>query len=114
MSDDEEKVRALDLIVDQVVPGRSATLRPHTRKELAATTVVALPLAEASVKARLGPPVDDDVDIEAGGWAGVLPLRMVAGDPVTARDSGAPVPPADVRRRAKALRDPWDLDTEIL
>ena len=54
VDDADEKVRALDLVVDHVVPGRSATLRAHTRKELAATTVIALPLHEASVKKRAG------------------------------------------------------------
>ena len=111
---EKEKVRALDLIVDQVVPGRSATLRAHTRKELAATAVVAMPLAEASVKARSGPPIDDETDVAAGGWAGVLPLRLVAGPVETARDSTMPWPPVDVRRRAGTLGSGWDLDTEIL
>jgi uncharacterized protein len=104
VTDPAEKVHALDLVVDQVVPGRAATLRPHTRKELAATAVVAVPLAEASVKARSGPPVDDDSDVAAGGWAGLLPLRMSAAEPVPAPDvDGAPMPD-EVRRRAAALR----------
>jgi nitroimidazol reductase NimA-like FMN-containing flavoprotein (pyridoxamine 5'-phosphate oxidase superfamily) len=103
VTDPEEKTRALDLVVDQVVPGRAAQLRPHTRKELAATAVVAVPLAEASVKSRSGPPVDDDSDVTAGGWAGLLPLRLIATEPVTAADvDGVPVP-ADVRRRAASL-----------
>ncbi|MCW2758510.1 MAG: pyridoxamine 5-phosphate oxidase family protein, partial [Nocardioidaceae bacterium] len=80
VSDEAERFHALDLIVDHVVPGRSATLRPATRKELAATTVLAVSLAEASMKARSGPPSDDVEDIEAGVWAGVLPLRIVAGE----------------------------------
>jgi nitroimidazol reductase NimA-like FMN-containing flavoprotein (pyridoxamine 5'-phosphate oxidase superfamily) len=98
-----EKRHALDLVVDQAVPGRAATMRPHTRKELAATAVVALPLLEASVKQRSGGPIDDDVDVEAGIWAGVLPLRTTAGDvlpdPMVA---GRPVP-GDVRRRREQL-----------
>ncbi len=53
VDDPAEKARALDLIVDSVVPGRAATLRPHHRKELAATVVMALPLHEASVKQRV-------------------------------------------------------------
>ena len=64
-----------DLIVDHVVPGRSATLRANTRKELAATAVIAVPLAEASVKARAGGPADEAEDVAAGVWAGVVPLR---------------------------------------
>lgn len=88
VEDERERVRALDAIVDQVVPDRSAYLRAHTRKELAATSVLALPLCEASVKARAGGPVDDESDIAAGGvWAGVVPIgesvgRAVRGDDV--------------------------------
>lgn len=79
VDDEAEKVHALDLIVDHVVPGRSATLRAHTRKELAATAVIAVPLAEASVKTRAGGPVDEPDDVAAGGWAGVVPLAVTAG-----------------------------------
>lgn len=82
-----ERDRALDLIVDRLVPGRARTLRPHTRKDLAATTVLALGLHEASVKARSGGPKDDEADIEADDtWAGVVPLTTVRGDPVTGDD----------------------------
>ncbi len=76
VSDPAEKARALERFVDFVVPGRSAELRPSTRKELAATLVVAVPLAEASVKARSGGPM------EVAGpapWTGVIPLRVVRG-----------------------------------
>ncbi len=82
---DGERRRALDLIVDHAVPGRSATLRGPLRKELAATTVVAVSLHEAAVKMRAGGPVDDDADVLAGGWAGVVALttdvRTVEPDP---------------------------------
>lgn len=105
VTDAGERARALDLLVDQVVPGRAATLRAHTRKELAATAVLALPLHEASVKVRAGDPVDEPDDVAAGAWAGVLPLRPVAGEPQTAVDAHAPVP-LDVRRRAAALAAP--------
>lgn len=98
----EEKQHALDLTVDHMVPGRSATLRPSTRRELAATAVLAVPLAEASVKTRSGGPVDDADDVEAGVWGGVIPIRRVAGDPVPGADSHDDVPD-DVRRRASAL-----------
>jgi len=99
VEDPAEKTRALDLIVDHVAPGRSTTLRPHTRKELAATSVVALPLAEASVKTRTGDPVDEEVDVAAGAWAGVVPVHSVLGEPVTAADAhGVPVS-ADVAAR---------------
>ena len=83
-------------MVDHVVPGRSATLRPHTRKELAATTVIAIPLAEASVKARTGGPKDEPEDVATGTWAGVVPLAVRAGAIEPDRDG--PVP-EDVRLR---------------
>lgn len=97
--DEAEKVRALSLVVDRLVPGRTATLRGHTRKELAATAVVALPLVEASVKVRRGDPVDEEADVAAGGWAGVVPLWLQHGDPVTAADATGAEVPADVSGR---------------
>lgn len=86
LTDEAERLHALDRIIDHLVPGRSATLRPPTRKELAATTVLALSLREASVKSRAGDPVDEPEDVAAGGWAGVLPVHTTAGPPVTAAD----------------------------
>ena len=70
VDDPQEKARALDLIVEHVVPGHAAALRPNTRKELAATSVLAVPLHEASLKTRAGGPDDDQPDIDAGYWAG--------------------------------------------
>jgi nitroimidazol reductase NimA-like FMN-containing flavoprotein (pyridoxamine 5'-phosphate oxidase superfamily) len=103
VTDTEEKIRALDLVVDHVVPGRSATLRPHTRKELAATTVIAVALHEASVKKREGTAIDDEPDVLAGGWAGVLPIATVARSPQTAPDSMTDDVPGDVMARAESL-----------
>ncbi len=104
VTDPAERDSALSAVVDQVVPGRSATLRAHTRKELAATVVLALPLHEASVKVRNGDPIDDDIDIEAGGvWAGVVPLNTTTGPAVRSADCAADVPvPADVATLAAA------------
>ncbi|WP_205474935.1 pyridoxamine 5'-phosphate oxidase family protein [Nocardioides sp. SYSU D00038] len=102
VTDEAERVHALDLIVDHMVPGRSATLRPSTRKELAATAVLAVPLVEASMKQRDGDPVDDPEDIEAGVWGGTIPVRRVALPPVSGADSHDRVP-EDVRRRAAQL-----------
>ena len=64
-----------------MIPGRSATLRANTRKELAATAVLAVPLHEASLKVRDGGPVDDPEDVAAGIWGGHIPLRRVPGRP---------------------------------
>jgi len=96
VEDAAERDRALRLVVDHVVPGRSATLRENTRKELAATVVIAVPLAEASVKRRSGGVADEASDVAAGGWAGVVPIGVAVGDIQT--DHEGPVPD-DVRRR---------------
>ncbi|HYO38467.1 MAG TPA: pyridoxamine 5'-phosphate oxidase family protein [Nocardioidaceae bacterium] len=107
VTDEAERSHALDLLVDHVTPGRSATLRRPTRKELAATTVLALPLQEASVKRRVGDPSDEDADVAAGGvWAGVVPLRTTASDPVTSADAVDVPVPEHVLRRAADLASP--------
>lgn len=102
VEDDTERQRALDLIVDHMIPGRSATLRPSTRKEMAATAVLAVPLAEASMKARAGDPVDEPEDVVAGTWGGHVPVRRTLGAPVPAGDNlpGLDVP-ADVSDAAR-------------
>ena len=87
VDDPEERQHALDLIVDHMLPGRAATLRPNTRKELAATAVLAVPLHEASMKARAGGPVDEPEDVEAGVWGGHVPVRRVIEAPVPAEDN---------------------------
>ncbi|OZC71131.1 flavin-nucleotide-binding protein [Rhodococcus sp. 06-470-2] len=96
VEDADERIRALDAIVDQVVPGRSAHLRSHTRKELAATAVLALPMYEASVKSRTGGPVDDDRDIrQSDVWAGVVPVWEALGDAEPAEDLAEDIPVPD-------------------
>lgn len=103
VTDPAERERALGALVDHLVPGRSATLRPHTRKELAATVVLALPLYEASVKVREGDPVDDPADVAEPVWAGVLPLRTAVDNPVTSADCPGDLPvPDDVQARVQA------------
>ncbi|MBJ7481509.1 pyridoxamine 5'-phosphate oxidase family protein [Rhodococcus sp. (in: high G+C Gram-positive bacteria)] len=95
VTDNDERVKALDLIVDQVVPGRSQHLRDHTRKEMAATVVLALPLYEASVKARTGGPGDDAADIGVETiWAGVVPVSSQFSQPIPSDDldSGVEIP----------------------
>lgn len=106
VADPAERTHALDLLVEHAAPGRSGTLRRPTRKELAATTVLALPLHEASVKQRAGDPLDEDEDVEAGGvWAGVVPLRTVAGQPVTGADVDVVDVPEHVTNRVRSLNE---------
>lgn len=89
-----EKVRALAALVEHVVPGRSAEVRPPSEAELSATLVVAFAIDEASAKTRSGPPVDLEPDYLLPCWAGVVPLRLVAGapEPDPRLSSGAPPP----------------------
>ena len=91
VTDPEERERALAALVDHAVPGRSQEVRAPTGKELAATLLVRIDLDEVSAKVRTGPPIDDDEDQAIPVWAGVVPLRLTAGDPVP--DGGAPGPP---------------------
>jgi nitroimidazol reductase NimA-like FMN-containing flavoprotein (pyridoxamine 5'-phosphate oxidase superfamily) len=105
VDDPDERLRALDLMVEHMVPGRSATIRRPTRKELAATQVLAVPLWEASLKVRAGGPDDEDDDVAVYPWGGHIPLYRVAGAPVGDAGSRGPVPD-DVRRRALALGAP--------
>jgi nitroimidazol reductase NimA-like FMN-containing flavoprotein (pyridoxamine 5'-phosphate oxidase superfamily) len=77
-----EKEAALEAIVEHVMRGRSAQVRPPTPLELKGTTVLSLPIEEASAKVRSGPPIDDEEDYALPGWAGVLPLALVPGAPL--------------------------------
>ncbi|MGH2974300.1 MAG: pyridoxamine 5'-phosphate oxidase family protein [Solirubrobacterales bacterium] len=77
----EEKLVALEALVEKIVPGRWADARVPSEKELRATALLRVPLEEASAKIRTGPPIDDDEDLELPVWAGVVNLRTVAGEP---------------------------------
>jgi uncharacterized protein len=82
VSDPDEKRAALAAFAERIAPGRWADARPPTPKELKATSILALPLEEASAKVRTGPPVDSDADHLLDVWAGVVPMRLVRGEPV--------------------------------
>jgi nitroimidazol reductase NimA-like FMN-containing flavoprotein (pyridoxamine 5'-phosphate oxidase superfamily) len=77
----EEKRARLRAMVEHMFPGRWERLRAMTEQEFKATTVLALPIDEASAKIRKGPPGDDDADLDIDVWAGVIPLRVQAGEP---------------------------------
>jgi len=77
----EEKLSALRALSDHMIPGRWDDVRKPSERELQLTTVLSLPLDEASAKVRTGPPLDDEEDYELPVWAGVIPLRMVANAP---------------------------------
>jgi nitroimidazol reductase NimA-like FMN-containing flavoprotein (pyridoxamine 5'-phosphate oxidase superfamily) len=81
VEDPEEKRAALRAVVEHIVPGRWADVRAPTENELAATSVLALAIDEASAKVRTGGPVDDEEDHALAAWAGVIPLVSRAGAP---------------------------------
>ncbi|WCD85238.1 hypothetical protein KPP03845_101561 [Streptomyces xanthophaeus] len=86
VTDEEERRTALDALVDQVVPGRSADSRPANARELAATAVIRLDLDEVSAKLRTGGPNDDAEDLDLPYWSGVVPVAPAYGTPVPAAD----------------------------
>lgn len=82
VDDREAKLAALRAFSEQVIPGRWDEARQPTDQELKATAVLSVPLEEASAKVRTGPPIDDEEDYALPIWAGVLPVRLAAGEPV--------------------------------
>jgi uncharacterized protein len=82
VTDPEAKLRVMRALVEHVVPGRWQDARPPQPKELAATSVLVLPIIEVSAKIRPGGPGDDAEDYALPIWAGVIPLKMVTGAPV--------------------------------
>ncbi|MCG8692825.1 MAG: pyridoxamine 5'-phosphate oxidase family protein [Minwuiales bacterium] len=79
VTDKASKTAALEAFVERLTPGRWAELRPMTDQELKATTVVSMEIEEASAKVRTGQPADDDEDYALDVWAGVVPIRQIAG-----------------------------------
>jgi hypothetical protein len=77
-----DKERALERFVERMTPGRQATVRPTTAKEVQGTAVLRIPLDQASAKVRTGPPIDDEDDYRHDVWAGVLPVNTTFGAPV--------------------------------
>lgn len=90
----EEHLKALDIIVEGLIPGRVADIRRHKDIETRQTATVAVPLTEMSTKTRTGPPSDDQKDLNSEVWAGVIPMNLVAGEPESAPDLkiGIPIP----------------------
>ncbi|HKP10876.1 MAG TPA: pyridoxamine 5'-phosphate oxidase family protein [Blastocatellia bacterium] len=82
VTDVGEKMAALRAFTEHVIPERWDDVREPNEGELKATTVLALPLMEASAKIRTGPPIDDEEDHALPVWAGVLPLRLTTDEPV--------------------------------
>lgn len=82
VTDETEKMAALEALTDHFVPDRWKEVRPPTTLEIKATSVLRLPISEASAKIRTGPPVDDEADHALDVWAGVIPISHVKGEPI--------------------------------
>lgn len=83
VDDPAEKLAGFRALTEQLLPGRWDDVRPPSRRELKATSLLTLPIGEASAKLRTGPPGDGDgPDAELDVWAGVIPLGVRAGEPV--------------------------------
>ena len=85
VTDDDEKLRALDVLIRRITPDRADAVRAPSPAELAGTHVLALPLTEVSAQVRTGGPKDDASDLDRPVWAGVIPLKVVSGEPQPAR-----------------------------
>ncbi len=94
VDDPEEKLAALRILSEHILPGRWEDSRQPNERELKATSVLRVPIEEFSAKVRQGPPIDDEEDYSFPTWAGVVPLEMVAGTPINdpRLESGRGVP----------------------
>ena len=87
VTDHAEKAAALDAIVEHIVPGRTAEVRPMRDDEIRGTLVVRVALEEASTKVRAGDPIDDEADLGlVDTWSGVVPAGLTFGPAVAAAD----------------------------
>jgi len=82
VDDAEEKMAALRVLSEHILPGRWDDTRQPNERELKATSVLRVPIEEYSAKVRTGPPIDDPEDYSFPTWAGVLPLKIIASTPV--------------------------------
>jgi hypothetical protein len=100
VTDEKERLDALKVVSDQIIPLRWEEARLPNKKELKATKVLKLRIAEASAKIRTGPPKDEKEDYDLNIWAGVIPMKTIYGNPESDPDlkSGIAIP-----KSAKAL-----------
>jgi nitroimidazol reductase NimA-like FMN-containing flavoprotein (pyridoxamine 5'-phosphate oxidase superfamily) len=95
VEDEADRVAAFEAFTERLVPGRWSEVRGPDRRELKATAILALPIGEAAVKVRVGPPTDDDSpDAERDTWAGVVPMltRFGPPEPAPALRDGIAIP----------------------
>jgi nitroimidazol reductase NimA-like FMN-containing flavoprotein (pyridoxamine 5'-phosphate oxidase superfamily) len=103
IEDRTQKIEALRALSEHMIPGRWDDVRGPNESELRQTTVLSVPLTEASAKIRTGPPLDDEEDYELPVWAGEIPLKMDAeapiSDPKLPQDTPPPGYAANYRRK---------------
>jgi len=104
VTDVEEKTAGLRCLTNHVVPGRWEEVRPPNQTEMLSTSVLVLPIDEASAKVRSGPPKDLEDDFSIPVWAGVIPLRTQMGEPVPEEHLASGVAAVDTRRFSRFLR----------
>lgn len=99
---DEEKDQALNALSNAMIPGRVQEVRSSTKKELAATIIVSLPLSECSVKISVNEVDDDEEDLNKGTWAGIVPFITTIGEPIPADEEAEGLEvPESIKRLVK-------------
>ena len=105
--EEQEKRRALDVLLTRLVPGRHGDARPTSPIELRATLVAAMPIVEATAKIRTGPPADDADDLALPHWAGLVPVNTTYGPPEASPDLREGIePPAYAARYQRPNGEP--------
>jgi hypothetical protein len=99
---DSDKDKALSAVSNAMIPGRVQEVRANTKKELAATIIISVPLDECSVKISVNEIDDDEQDLNKGTWAGTVPFISTIGEPIPADEEAAGLEvPESVRRLSK-------------
>jgi nitroimidazol reductase NimA-like FMN-containing flavoprotein (pyridoxamine 5'-phosphate oxidase superfamily) len=99
----DDKRAALDVVAEHFIPGRTGEVRATTAKELAATSVLAMPIDVWSLRVSEQWPEDEPSDVEGDAWAGVVPMRTAFDAPLPAPDLRAGI---DVPSSVRHLGDP--------
>ena len=97
--EDSEKLDAMDLITEVLVPGMVNYARPTTSKEAAGTMIIELPIEKFSLKSRTGGVIDEPEDKDLPIWSGILPLTRAYGEAETAPDSAGVAIPAHIEAK---------------
>jgi uncharacterized protein len=92
VDDPAEKLAALRILSEHILPGRWDDSRQPNERELKQTAVLRVPIEEFSAKVRTGPPIDDEEDMSFPTWAGVIPLEMKSREPIKDEVSNQAIP----------------------